>query len=125
VTVAGVTEGATIIKTNGSYNSRNVLEANSASTTLIASDYTADIGTSLTNYTLPTIATGAASLGLRTLTVGYTGVNRTYDGTDVATVATTDNRVLNDVFTINRNATFADKNVGAGKTISVHGLNLC
>ncbi|NDF46553.1 MAG: hypothetical protein EB125_12930, partial [Betaproteobacteria bacterium] len=114
----------TINKLTGNYNSRNVLEANSVSTTLASTDYAADPGTTLTNYTLPTSATGAGSVGLRALTVSYSGVNRTYDGTSVATVTTTDDRVLNDVFTINRSASFADKNVATGKTISVFGVAL-
>jgi predicted DNA binding protein len=39
-------------------------------------------------------------------------------------VSTSDDRVAGDVLTIARNAAFADKNVGGGKTISVSGVSL-
>ena len=124
VTVNGVTEGATVTQTAGTYNNRNVLLANRVDTTLASGDFTANNGTDLSNYTLPTAATGAGSIGVRTLTVGYTGVNRDYNGSTVATVTTTDNRVTGDVFDINRSASFDTKNTGSAKPISVYSVSL-
>jgi len=61
----------------------------------------------------------------RVLTVGATGVNKVYDGTTSATVTLTDNRVLGDVFTDSyTSASFADKNVGTGKAVSVSGISI-
>jgi hypothetical protein len=124
VTVSGVTEGATVTQTAGTYNSRNVLDANSVTTTLASGDFTANSGTSLSNYTLPTTATGVGSIGTRLLTVGYTGVTRDYNGTTVATVTTTDNRVSLDDITILRSASFDTKNIGTAKPISVYSVSL-
>src|SRR3546814_3829613 len=54
-----LSEGATVGQTAGLYNSANVVEANSVTATLGAGDFTADSGTDLNNYILPTSATGA------------------------------------------------------------------
>jgi glyoxylate utilization-related uncharacterized protein len=55
-------EGATVGQTAGTYNSANVLTANTVSTTLAPSDFTANTGTSLSNYILPTSASGAGTI---------------------------------------------------------------
>ena len=136
VTVGGVTEGATVTQTSGTYNDRNVLLANSVSTTLGTSftsglvwgDFTAQSGTNLGNYTLPTSATGAGSIGLRALTVSYTGDNRAYNGSTVATVTTSltapNGYVSGDDLTVNRSASFDTKDLGTAKPISVYGVSL-
>src|SRR5207244_354605 len=60
---------------------------------------------------------------VRSLTVTATGVNRTYDGTTVATVTLADNHVGSDVVTTSyTSAAFADKNVGTAKAVSVSGI---
>ena len=84
------------------------------------------IGADAGNYTLgKTTATTTANITPRTLTVSATGVNKVYDGTTVAAVILTDNRVAGDVFTdADISATFSDKNVGTGKTVSVSGITL-
>jgi hypothetical protein len=124
VTVSGVAEGATVTKTAGTYNSRNVLEANSVSTTLAISDFTANSGTSLANYTLPTSATGAGSVGVLALSVSFEGVNRVYDGTIIATVTPTYTPLGSDAVDIVRLASFDNKNVDTNKTISVYSVSL-
>ena len=55
----------------------------------------------------------------RTLTVDYTGVDKVYDGSNIATVHTNDDRVSGDTLIIHRNATFTDKNVGVGKAVAI------
>jgi filamentous hemagglutinin family protein len=62
VSVEGASEGASVIQTNATYDSKNV-SANGGtggvSATLAANQFTANAGTSLGNYTLPTTAIGA------------------------------------------------------------------
>src|SRR5207244_466114 len=51
--------------------------------------------------------------------------NKVYDGTATATVTLSDNRVAGDVFTDSfTTATFNNKNVGTGKTVSVSGISI-
>src|SRR5205814_2782848 len=82
-------------------------------------------GVDTANYTFNTTATATADITTRPLTVSATGVNKVYDGNATATVTLPDNRVAGDVFTDNyAGATFADKNVGNGKPISVSGISI-
>ena len=77
------------------------------------------------NYTLAnTTATATANITQRPLAVTATGVDKEYDGTTAATVAIADDRLAGDVFAVGSTATFADKNVGTGKTITVGGFSL-
>ncbi|WP_041357716.1 filamentous hemagglutinin N-terminal domain-containing protein [Nitrobacter hamburgensis] len=90
--------------------------------------YTASDGTNggkLTNYTIATTAT--ATIAPKTLSAGFTALDKTYDGSVNATVATTqlpgvigsDNVVLN--YT---SAQFNDANAAVGKTVALAGLTL-
>jgi YDG domain len=82
-------------------------------------------GSSAGNYTVNTSATTTADITARALTVKAAGVNKTYDGTSTATVTLSDNRLTGDVFTDSyTSATFANKNVGTGKAVSVSGISL-
>ena len=83
-------------------------------------------GTDAGNYILGnTTASTTADITGRALTVSAHGVNKTYDGTTDATVTLTDNRVSGDVFTDSyATASFADKNVGTGKNVSVSGISI-
>src|SRR5262249_9793990 len=56
-------------------------------------------GTDAGNYTFNTSTSATANITARTLTVTATGLNKVYDGTTVATVTLSDNRVSGDVFT--------------------------
>src|SRR5207247_7577811 len=59
----------------------------------------------------------------RALVVSATGVNKVYNGTTTATVTLSDNRVAGDsLSTSYSSASFADKNVGTAKTVSVSGI---
>ena len=76
------------------------------------------------NYAI-TFATVSGSITARPLTVTATGVNKTYDGTTSATVTLSDNRISGDVFTSSyTSASFANKNVGTGKAVSVSGISI-
>src|SRR5207247_1292704 len=81
-------------------------------------------GADAANYQLAsTTATTTADITTRALLVSAAGVNKGYDGTTTATVTLSDNRVAGD--TLSRSytsASFADKNVGTAKTVSVSGI---
>jgi len=82
-------------------------------------------GTDSGNYILAaTSATASANITARTLTATATGINKVYDATNGATATYGDDRVGGDTLSISGSATFADKNVGTGKTVSVSGLAL-
>ena len=60
-----------------------------------------------------------------TLTITVSAADKVYDGTNAATVTLTDERVSGDVLTVSYTpATFANKNAGEGKTVTVSGLSL-
>src|SRR5208283_2004087 len=82
-------------------------------------------GTDSGNYTFNSTASTTANITARSLTVTATGVDKTYDGTTTATVTLTDNRVSGDVLTDSYSvATYANKNVGTAKTVSVSGISV-
>lgn len=93
-TVSGwvVGEGATVTKTAGTYNSANVgtpATGRSVTVSLASGDFTPGGGTLLSNYVLPTSATGGATINPASLTVsGVTSSDKTYDGTTTAAVNT-------------------------------------
>jgi filamentous hemagglutinin family protein len=83
--VAG--EGATITQTAGRYDEKNAGDR-TVTATLGAGDFTANSGTLLSNYALPTAATGAGTIEQALLSVSITGLpTKSYDGTDAATLA--------------------------------------
>ena len=81
-------------------------------------------GTAAAKYVLSsTSATTTANITARSLTVTASGENKVYDGTTAATVTLADNRIAGDVLTTTyTSASFADKNVGTGKAVSVSGI---
>ena len=103
----------------GAYNSKNVTTASSVSFSGLSL-----AGAQAGNYTL-SFASPAATITPRTLTVTATAANKAYDRTNLATVSFSDNRVASDVLTISgASATFSDKNVATGKTVTATGLTL-
>jgi hypothetical protein len=114
----------TVTQTTGTYDSKNVT-ATSVSAVLSAADFTPGASTLAGNYTLPTSATGPGTITARQLTVTATGVNKVYDGTASAMVNLSDNRISGDVFADSyTSASFADKNVGTAKALSVSGISI-
>jgi hypothetical protein len=82
-------------------------------------------GTDAVNYTPNTSASTTADITGRALVVGATGVNKVYDGTTAATVTLSDNRLAGDsLSTSYTSASFADRNVGTAKAVSVSGISL-
>ena len=85
-------------------------------------------GTAAGNYQLAsTSASATANISAATLTGSITANNKTYDGTTAATIAT---RTLSgvvgseNVSLIGGTATFANKTVGNGKSVTATGLSL-
>src|SRR5439155_7842614 len=77
------------------------------------------------NYTFNTTASTTADITARALTVSAAGVNKVYDGTTDATVTLSDDRVAGDLVTdAYAAASFADKNVGTAKTVTVSGISI-
>ena len=82
-------------------------------------------GTDASNYSLSsTSTTSTGNITAKALSLGFSGVNKVYDGTSVATVNVSDDRIAGDVLTIGRTAVFSDKNVGTGKSVTVSGAAL-
>jgi hypothetical protein len=81
-------------------------------------------GTDAGNYTFNASANTTADITARALAVTATGLNKVYDGNATASVTFTDDRVNGDVFAVSGSASFNNKNVGAGKPVSVTGISL-
>ena len=96
-----------------------------------AATATALTGTKAGNYSLPDPATHAFTIAQKSVTVtsGITASDKTYDGTTNAdldcTNAVFEGKIENDDLIIGfASGTFADKNVGTGKTVNISGLTL-
>ena len=81
-------------------------------------------GTDLANYTVTGQATTTATITPKALTVsGFVANNRVYDGGVTATVDATNvylaGLISGDVLTATATGTFADKNVGTAKTVTL------
>src|SRR6185312_12934569 len=77
------------------------------------------------NYSLTSVATATANITARGLTVTATGIDKTYDGTATATVTLSSDQVIGDALTLGyASASFANKNVGTGKPVSVSGISI-
>ncbi|WP_238481067.1 YDG domain-containing protein [Dyella telluris] len=126
-------EGATITPTTNFYyasaNAGNWL----ISGTLVPSNFTANAGTLLTNYTLPTSATGPGTIIQAPLYVINTYANnKVYDTTTAATLnvasATLSGLVSGDEGSVTLNTsttgTFAQSNVGNGIAVSTNGFSI-
>jgi hypothetical protein len=98
----------------------SLLDAGPAGTHLITAAYSGDstYAGSISNVVDQVV-------NKRALAVTATGINRVYDGTTAATVTLSDNRVGSDVLTTAYgSASFANKNIGTGKTVSVSGITV-
>ncbi|MHB8370294.1 MAG: YDG domain-containing protein [Leptospirales bacterium] len=97
-----------------------------SASSLPGSDFTANSGTSLSNYTLPTSATGTGSITPAPLTVTLNNPTKTYDGTTTATLTSANTTVTG--FAGSQSATLAasgnylspnaNTNIGLGATVT-------
>lgn len=77
------------------------------------------------NYSVNTTTTAIADITPKELTINATGVNKTYDGTTVATVTLSDNRISDDILTTSyTSAVYFSKDVGVAKPISTNGISI-
>src|SRR5471032_655458 len=77
-------------------------------------------GTDAGNYVLSSHSgSTTADIAARTLNVSFSGINKTYDGNTSASVVLGDDRIAGDVLGVTAGASFADKNVGANKAVSL------
>jgi hypothetical protein len=83
-------------------------------------------GSTASNYTITTTGapTTTADITQRPITLGFTLSNRIYDGTVNASVSFTDTRISGDLLTVSGTPTFADKNVGANKTVTASNMSI-
>jgi hypothetical protein len=111
---------------SASYTTASFADKNVGSGKTVSVSGISVTGTDAANYELAsTSAATTADITTRTLTVSATGVNKVYDGTTAATVILSDDRLSGDALTAgNTAASFADKNVGGGKTVSVSGISV-
>jgi filamentous hemagglutinin family protein len=74
-------EGASVSQTTGTLDTANVGSSKTVTTNLSSSDFAANSGTQLSNYTLPTSASGnIGSVTPAPLTVSAANASKTYDG---------------------------------------------
>jgi hypothetical protein len=71
------------------------------------------------------IVGGGLSIAARLLDITATGTDKVYDGTLQASAALSDNRIAGDAITATyTSASFADRNVGAARSMTVSGITL-
>lgn len=119
-------EDASITKTNGSFNSKDVSDATTVSVTLAASDFTPLAGTDLTNYVLPTgVSNTASSITRKSLSLSLNSLTKIYDGNADFAVGSSD-YVLDGFIGAERatligaTAVFNSKNVWEANTASLN-----
>lgn len=118
-TYTGLVSGdAVTVSATGEFIDKNV---GTAKAVMLASSYT---GADVANYSITTQAITTADISAKALTIGgITASNKTYDGTNLATVSTAGvtygGLVSGDAVTVNATGTFANRNVGTAKTVTL------
>ncbi len=129
--VAG--QGATVTQTSGVYSSANA-GSPTVSSNLAAGDFTANGGTLLSNYTLPTSASGAGKINQAPLTItGVLATDKVYDR-NTADALNNGAAALSGVFgsdtgsvtlnTAGATGTFATPNAGTGIAVTAAGFTI-
>ena len=124
-------QGTTVTRTDGSYAAADA-GAQGVSVSLSGSDYTAGAGTNLSNYSLPTLASGVGRIDRATLSVtGVAATSRTYDGgyADALDVSGAGVAGLfgSDTVTLNSGGAsglFASRDVGTGVAVAASGFTI-
>ncbi|MBF0437054.1 MAG: filamentous hemagglutinin N-terminal domain-containing protein, partial [Magnetococcales bacterium] len=118
-------QSITVAQSLGTYAQSDVGSNLATSATLSSSNFSAGAGTVLSNYVLPTSASGAiGSITAKTLTASLTGtVSKTYDGANTATLASSNYQlsglVGNQSITVAQSlGTYAQSDVGSNLTTS-------
>ena len=119
-------DGATITKTSGTYDSANAGTGKTVTVNLSASDFSPTGSTVLANYTLPTSISGAVGAITPAALVisGITATDKVYDGITAAVVSTAGvvktGIIAGDVVNILATGSFTDKNAGSNKTVNLN-----
>ena len=119
VSKVGLQGADTVTSLSQAFDSKNA----GVRTLSVASGYSVNDGNSGNNYLL-TVNTASGNISQATLTVGATGISRSYDGGTLASVNYSDNRLGTDALTVSGSANFTDKNWGNAKPITVTGISL-
>jgi len=145
--IANLVEGEsfTVNKATGSYNDKDVADANNVITSLVANDFDVVGSTLKSNYNLPITATGDAAITARSLVAIAKTQDKIFDAkTDAKTTLTiaaedVNLRNLNNinnplvvngvvgnerVFLTFTDANFSDEIVGMDKTVTINGLRV-
>jgi hypothetical protein len=111
----------TVNKTGAIFNNKNI--GTGKTVTIAGITLT---GTDAGNYTLTSsTASGTASITVKSLTISATASDKVYDGNTTATATLTDNKISGDDLIVNKTgATFDNKNIGKGKTVTIAGITL-
>lgn len=122
------TDYADVTQTVGVYTSKDVGNGILVNTSLTASDFKAGGTTLLSNYTLPSTASG--NIGVitpRPLTLAASAANKVFDGTTVATVTSLNlsGFVTGETLSAtSKSANFDTREVGNDKTVTIDGVSL-
>lgn len=123
-------ESATVTETAGVYDTKNA-GSRTVTAALDSNDFTAGSGTLLSNYILPTSASGAGTITPAPASViGAVAQNKVYDGNTAATIdnaaTTLGGRLGSDDLTLVLTSTgaFNDRNVGVAKPVTTTGYAL-
>ena len=116
----------TVTKTSGLFADKNVGTNKLITVSLASGDFAASGSTLLSNYGLPTTASGnIGEITAKSLTASYSGSNKVYSGNTTATVTGTSSDIVNgDAINFSQTASFVDKNAANGKTINISGISL-
>src|SRR5204862_235982 len=105
------------------YGSASFVDKNVGTAKTVSVSAIAISGADAANYTANTTASTTENITARRLTISATGVNKVYDGTTTAAVTLSDNRVTGDSLSTSYTAaSFADKDAGTAKPVSVSGI---
>ena len=123
-TLTGVIAGDSVTYVGGTANFAN---KNAGTGKVVTAAGLSLAGTDAANYTVNSSATTTADIATLSITGAIAAAGKVYDGTTTATIS---NRTLtgaisgDDVTYVGGTATFADRNVGTGKTVTGSGLSL-
>jgi len=110
----------TLAYTSAAFNDKSVANGKAVSVSGISLS-----GTDAGNYTFNTTASTMANITPFALTISASASNKVYNGNTDATVALTHNGLAGDILTVNHaTASFDNRNVGNGKTVSISGISL-
>ena len=117
---AALVQGDTVTGASFSYADKNAGNGNKAVNFGAA---TPSDGNGGANYSVTLAGNSNSSITPRVLNASATGVDRVYDTSANAGVTLQDDRIAGDVLTLsNTSASFADKNAGSNKVVTVNGI---